>query len=441
MTGRRVGGAVHLFILGYIGASGTEELIECQWNGVGMAHPMTFIKNWGDPTQGKMVTEGSAPQVQSLLWDEALHGILISYGGTYNVSGTHIPSILFAAIDDSARVLTAYGPWKTATHSKKTEGYLLALPPSIQTALAGGKRFAVGAMQSSGNALSAWGACLTAFALPPLSTPPDTVAGTTTAILDQPLIDSSITTPQIKNGDTVHCGWTHYGEQDSLGAEPQNNPIQDGTGCTVNGQLCGVIATPDAVPGQFNSTDAMMSTVWINGPTKQGLVYLGQVLKTIPGYDYGGVDPTHAHHWYGPTQTYPTGKFCPHGHNGAWTGPSTGDASDPMGNFLYIYNPADLLAVINGTRTPLSITQTYAAVDAYPLASIAHASSVQVDGTHHIDLPGASFPALSNSAGTDAPSRGIWSDPTDGALYVIEILKDFVFGEIQPVVHHFTVTS
>ncbi len=439
MTGRHIGGEIHLLVLGYIGASGTEELIECKWNGVGMAHPMTFVKNWGDPTQGKMVTEGSAPRVQSLLWDDTLNAVVWSYGGTYNVSGTHIPSIGYSILNDGAGTLTAYGPWKTVTHSKKTEGYLVPLPNTIQGLLSGGKRFGVGAMQSSGNALSPWGAFLTAFALPSTSTPPDTVNDPHCAIDDQPLIYSDIDNRQIKNGDTVLCGWTHYGEQDSGGAEPQANPTQNGSGCTVNGQLCGVVSAPTAVPGVFDGLDAMMSVIWINGPNKQGLTYFAELLKTIPGFNYGGVDPSHAHHWYGPTQVYPTGKFCPHGHNGAWTGPSTGDASDRMGNFLYVYDPADIAAVIAGTRTPLSITQNYAAIDAYLMASIAHAGSVQIDGVNHVDVPGAPFPPLANSAGTDASSRGVWWDPVDQNVYLIEILIDHVFSEIQPVVHLFAV--
>lgn len=440
MTGRRVGTEVRLFVLGYVGASGTEELIECKWNGVGVANSMTFVKNWGDPTQGKMVTEGSAPRVQSLLWDATLNAVVWSYDGTYNVGGISIPSIGYSVLNDAAGTLTAYGPWRTATHSKKTEGYLLQLPASIQATLGGGKRFAVGAMQSSGNALSPWGAFLTAFAPPSTTTPADTVvAATSHAITDQVLIYSDMATPQIKDGNTFLCGWTNYGLQDASGAEPQKNPTQDGTGRTVNGALGGVIYNADTTPGRFNSTDAMMSAVWIDGPTKKGLVYFAQVLKTIPGFNYGGVDPTHAHQWYGPTQVYPTGKFCPHGHNGAWTGASTGDASDPMGNFLYIYNPADVAAVIAGTKTPVSITQSYAAVDAYPLASIAHGGSVQIDGVNHVDRAGASFPTFSVSAGTDAPSRGVWLDATDHKIYLIEILTDHVFSELQPVVHVFAV--
>jgi hypothetical protein len=630
LTGRHIGGEVHLFIMSGIGASGAEEMIECKWNGLGASNPMTFVKNWGDPTQGRMAQAmivntysagnsnllstsgagsatlvsagtpfttwtagvaitagtnfvpgnyvvasytdsshitlqssptpsgagsagtgfgaygcGSVLRVQGLLWDDTLNAVFWTWSCTYDSGEVSVSSIGYTILNDGAGTSQAYGPWRTTTNSKKTEGYMIPLPAAVQSALGGGMRFGVGAPTSSQNSQSAWGSFLTAWAPPLTTTPPNDLHDLTThAISDTNLIYSDYTYAQIKTGDTVTCGWTHYGEHDVLvtlssgnsnllstsgagsttvvaasaafspamvgnnlyidgsanskfcpakylitgytdsthittstsptpvtldplqcsglsgaggagvggfgtvGAEPQENPTQNGTGCNVNGALCGVISTPDPIPGAFGGgsplsrqgLDNPMSMASIDGPSKKGIIYFDQVLQTVNGVNYGPSDPNHAHSWYGPTQVYPTGKFCPHGHNGAWTGPSTGNASDLMGNFLYVYDPADVLAVIAGSKLARDLTQNYAYIDGYPMGSIAHGSSIQLNGITHTNDLGVSFPAFSGSTGSDMPSRGAWWDATDGKLYLVEINK-YQSGccYLGPVVHQFTI--
>ncbi len=530
MTGRRVGGEIHLFLMGSGVGSGVnndnDQAVELKYNGVGIANPMTLVTNWGDPTKNTMVSLNAYyVQVRGLLWDPVLSVLMWCYGDTYNTGGNNDPSTGYSTLTGSSNAgVTAYGPWRMLSHSKKVEGYMFHLPPVVQTALGSGMRVGSGAPRAAGDAVAAWGSYLGAWAPPSSGTAADTTGNSAHAITDQPLIYCDFTTPQVKPaGSATQCQWDHYGTHDVLvtlsagnsnllstsgagayivqsasaaftsgmvgnnlylsggtnfdagvyyissyidsthlqlqgfpspsptpaaagsggageiGAEPQLNPVQDGTGRNINGNLGGVSTSPsaavfgggDAISGRVGQDNAMCA-VWINGGSKQGLVYLSQILAAIPGEVYAGDGLPHT--WYGPAQVYPTGKYCAHGHNSAWSGPSTGPGSDIVGNVMYIYDPADILAVIAGSKTALSITQNFAATDAYPMTSLAHGSSVQVVGG--ADVNGAAYPALSNG---HVSGPGVWFDDVSQLMFVSEINRDQNGSVYQPVVHVFSV--
>src|SRR5262249_26617763 len=201
-------------------------------------------------------------------------------------------------------------------------------------------------------------------------TPASNTANTSdVAALCTDLIFSDINTRQSRVPDTDQCGWVHYGETDSLGAQPQSNPTQNGSGCTVNGQLCG--ATPLSPATGFTTIDSLSAATGIYGSTKSGVVYIGSICRTLPGYTYAGNGRNHV--TYGPTQQ-PGSHLCVHGQNHFQYSQSTGDSTQTMMSALYIYNPADLLAVAQRSKSATLLPPT---TDCYDLSQVSRPNGVQ----------------------------------------------------------------
>lgn len=419
LAGRVVGGETHLFATmaqqGAGGAANADQVVEVRYNGIGSR--TTVVTNWGDVTKGKRVTgHGNAAPIRGLLWDTVSNQLFWAYGDNYNAgSASWDPSIgtsILAGSNNSG--VTAYGPWRTAQLSQRTRGYLYALPSAIQTAL-GGKRIASGAPITSGNQTSPFGAFATAWTPPTNATPADTVANTRPAISPcTDLIYTDIVNRQARTADCDQCGWTHYGESNRSGNQPQNNPTQNGSGCTVNGDLCGV--TLRAIGGVFNTLDQFTAATWIDGPSKQGVVYIGQLCKTMSGQTYAGNGRNHV--TYGPTQG-PGIHLCPHGQNGIRYCGSTGDSTQTMLSAFYIYNPADLLRVANGTKTAVSVTPV---TDCYDMSLISH--------------NGAAFPQIASGL---YAYGGCWFEPVSKLLFVTQCGAEAWANEGQPIVHVFSV--
>ncbi|HEX3702845.1 MAG TPA: hypothetical protein VHU82_05910, partial [Vicinamibacterales bacterium] len=284
---------------------------------------------------------------------------------------------------------------------------------SMQGAL-GGKRMAVGAPITSGNSTSPFGAYAAAFAPPSNSVPASTTANTAIAIPTTDLIFTDIDHRQARPGDSDQCGWSHYGQSDSLGAQPQNNTTQNGSGCTVNGQLCG--ATPLSPQTGFTTLDMFTAATWIDGASKQGVIYIGQICRTLAGQTYAGNGRNHV--TYGPTQG-PNTHLCVHGQNHYNYCNSTGDSTQTMMSALYIYNPSDLLAVARGGKSAVSVTP---ATDAYDMSQLVHV--------------GAPFPQI---AGSLFRYGGCWFEPQSKLLFVSETNAEGWASEGQPIIHIFSV--
>lgn len=91
------------------------------------------------------------------------------------------------------------------------------------------------------------------------------------------------------------------------------------------------------------------SSAWIEGPTKYGVLFVGQLIETIAGHTYedGG---SQCDNWYGP-------NWCVHGQ----FAPASLDTGPGAGTIIgvgYIYSPADLLAVALGHVSDISLTPT-----------------------------------------------------------------------------------
>jgi hypothetical protein len=416
LSGRVVDGAIHLFITGAQAETGwMDPVYEVAWTGAGTR--CTLVTSWGDVTCGTRASAAGNPlPLKGLLWDPVTAQLLWTFMDQYNVGGSHDPCLGASHLLPDGPV--ASGPWRLACHSMRVGGYLVALPEALQSVLHG-SRFAAGAPIGSGNATSPWGAYLSAFALPPEGTPPDTPAAPShITIPTTNLIYSDFDHKQSRTDDVDECGWTHYGESDSQGAQPQNNPTQDGTGCTVNGELCGVSYGPFTT---FTSLDVISAGAFVSGPTKQGLVLIGQMAKTLADYaaEYGDLGRCHV--WYGPAQEYGSRKMCAHGQNDTRYGYSaTGPGCTTMANALFIYDGDDLAKVAQGTCSPILLPPT---TDAANLHQVAH------DGPPFPQLVGAGVCTFG----------GAWWEPESATLFVSEIHAEWQ-GEWRPILHAFRVT-
>ncbi len=415
LSGRVVDGAIHLYVTGAQADTGwMDPVYEVAWHGAGMR--CTLVKSWGDVTQGKRVSASGNPvPLHGLLWDEVSGQLLWSYMDQYNVGGWHDPCLGASRLDPAGVV--ASGPWRMTDHCARVGGYLVTLPDTLASRSTG-KRFAAGAPIGSGNANSAWGAYLSAFTLPPAGTPADAPTDAHITIPTTNLIYSDINHRQSRAADADECGWTHYGEQDSQGAEPQFNPVQDGTGCTVNGELCGVSYGPFT---SFTPVDALSAAAFVSGATKHGLVLIGQMARTMAAHmaEYGVLGRCHV--WYGPAQQYGVEKLCAHGQNDTRYGcTATGPGVTTMQSSLFIYNPDDLVKVAQGGCSPVLLPPT---TDAADLSQVAHS--------------GTPFPQLV-SYGSQT-FGGAWWEPASQTLFVSECHAEWQ-GEWRPVVHAFRVT-
>lgn len=419
ISGRVVAGQINLLITqaSQQVPTGTDAVMEVQYTGVGTTCPL--VTNWGDVTKGKRVTgHGNAAPIRGLHWDTVTSQLFWAYGDAYNSgSPDWDPCIGTSTLTGSSNSgVTAYGPWRLGPEvSQKTRGYLYALPTAIQTALGGGKRIASGAPITSGNVSSPYGAFAAAWAPVANSTAANTTGNNTYAISGTTLIYTDITNPQARIADCDGCGWTHYGETNAFGHQPQLNTTQNGSGCTVDGDLCGV--TLASLGPVFNSVDKFTGATWIDGASKQGLVYIGQLARTLAGYTYAGNGRNHV--TYGPNQG-PGLALCPHGQNGLNYNTGTGESTTTMMSALYIYDPADLLAVANGTKSNIGLVP---ATDGYDMSLISHS--------------GAAFPQL---AGGLYAYGGCWFEPASKLFFVTQTNADVTNPyEPQPIVHVFSV--
>ena len=419
ISGRVVSGDIHLFVCQTedgVPTGSTDAVCEVLYNGIGSR--TTYLTNWGDVTKGQRVTgAGNERPIRGLLWDPESSQLFWAYGDKYNVGAFHDPSVGASTLTGSDNHgVTAYGPWRIGpTVSQKTRGYMYHLPAAMQQALGSGKRIASGAPITSGNATSPWGAFATAWAPPASTTAASSKSNTAVAIQCKDLIYTDINNKQSRPPDTDICGWVHYGETDADGHQPQANVVQDGSGCTADGKLCGAVFNKALTT--FNSLDHFTAATWIDGAKKQGVVYIGQVCRTIEGFHYAGNGRNHQ--WYGPTQDYPSHHYCVHGQDGAAYSQGTGEATSTMLSSLYIYDPADLLQVAIGAKRPSDVVP---GTDGFDMGQIAHGESA--------------FP--SKAPGLYA-FGGCWFEPASKLLFVTQVNGELFAEEPQPIVHVFSV--
>jgi hypothetical protein len=425
MTGRVIGGNIHLYITGANWETGwNDPVYEVLYTGVGTRG--TFVFNWGDITltaQHRPTANGANRDLRGILWDETSGQMLWSYMDSFSSNwdpcfGT---SIL------SGGTVTPFGPWRPGSTSQHCGGYMYELPARAQAAL-GGKRIASGAPYSSIDIGSTFGTYAAAWTPPANGTTPDTAFdGTHITIPTTDLLYSDISHPQPRINDTDYCGWTHYGESDGFGDQPQLNPTQDGTGCTPHGNLCGApFGTPTFGPGSnWFPGDQVGAAVWIEGTQKQGVLYIGQIARTLAANasEYGTYGKCHV--WYGPGQQAVTGfHLCSHGQVDSRYAQGTGNSMTTAMSTMWIYDPASLLAVAGGSSSPIGVVPN---TDGYDMSLLPHSGSV--------------FPQLATSWNYPWGSQygAAWFEPVSKQLFVSQMHAELQGVEYRPVIHVFSV--
>lgn len=405
-----------------------------EWIYTGVGQRGVMLNNWWDVTDGKRVSYAGNPKpIHGLHLDPATDQLWWTYHDSYN--DAHDPSIgtsILSATRSWQRgarpsprgTVEAFGPWRTQERSQRTAGYMLMLPPRLQAAL-GGQTMASGAPISSINAGAAWGTFLAGYRPPENDTPADTVADPHVTIETSSLIYSDIDHKQYRRPDVDGCTWSNYGKKNANGNEPQLSPVQDGRGCTIDGDLCGVDVYPGAT--EFYDIDEVTCGVWIEGTKKAGAVFIGQLIRTMAGYESEYAGLLHAHYWYGPSQKNYPYHYCPHGQVDTRYAQGTGPAAPTMQSSLFIYSAADILKAAKGELSPILLPPITDQFDMGQLPSSAknrHGKS-------------ASFPSLASTAHAYG---GCWYDNRQGLLFLSDIHGEWL-GEWRPSVHVFAVTA
>lgn len=372
ISGRNVNGAIRIFITGQSteAKKGTGQgylIHEVAYPGAGSfgqfrAPLVTF---WGDVYRGRLQTmPESGVDVRGLLFKDGL--LWVAYGGNYNTGGNHDPSILCADLDGGQ----SFGPWRTTDHSQRTRGYLVPLPDGS---------IGVGAPVTSGDFFSPFGCHLEKLQpFNPRTTPADSPNDGHQTIACAPLITYLFDSPQTVPAACVRrfCEWNH---------------IYDCAGGVV-------VGIDNTFKNNGRGLDTVSAAAWVKTADVEGLIFFGDLVDTIAGYDYGS--DTIAHSWYAPL-----GMPCCHGQHST-VGDGTGPKASTMTPWAWIYDPATL----NGGQ-------------------VKEAEAVRLDAI-------SSIPAQSSGS---YQFGGSWFDPISGLLFLAESGRDNTQHDWRPVVHVFQV--
>lgn len=313
LTGRRVNGQLRLLISGWRGqwqdAGNAYELVPPATLGpsVASAPRATQVGAWADIYGGKAGLQTGSLRLWSLHFDAEQDVLWWSYSADY-AGGPHNPSLGASALHADGSV-TAYGAWRTSSHSAQTSACLTPIPEWFRPSV-GGARLAVGGPPHVNNAMGSFGANLQAFTPPALSSAADAVNDSTQqSARTTPLVFYPLSAPQQRAADFQLCGWNvNYDNSQGGYVRP---------------------ALPQFGGGDSNSLlDWVDCAAWIDLPTKHGVVFLGQLAT--------------GHNWYGANP-------CVHGKN-APAHQATGPGSERLVHQAWVFNPNDLLAVASGAK-------------------------------------------------------------------------------------------
>jgi hypothetical protein len=397
LSGRVVDGVPTLFLSGKTAqALGNENVYEISipsdLSGGAVA---SIVHDWGSPRATYVDhTGGHTILTYGFHWDEEDQRLWVTHGLDYNGDAWNDCGHSIGVLDAGTGAIDMSGPWRSNYHALKTKYYTYAVPDDVAAAM-GGRRLASGAPMTAGRAGSMFSPGCLAWAPHDESTPPDDNADLGSITIDMvPLLDSDLGAEPYDddsnvytrlrrptNGLIIQCGWNNYGVVNGNGHEPQKNTTQDGSGCTVDGDLCG------AFEHELNHWEMEMvfGAAWVDTPIRTGLVFLGQHLATIPSFvsanKYPGTVTSEGlcHTGYAPANTVGgtgTGHVqCVHGqvderrYN---TSGSPGPMATSMAPGLWIYSKAQLLAIAEangvGAVVPDGVQPVHNEIPLYTLA-------------------------------------------------------------------------
>lgn len=388
LTGRYVGGDLHLFTTMSEGSEWRDPVIEmvvdqATASTVTGASRLGTYKVWGNiykdgggnalrtPINGG----GGNPNTRGLHWDG--EKLLWSWGPNYD--GSYDRSIGATTFSGTSS-FTSYGTWRTSEHAKRTCGYMTEIPEWFATAHLGGKRVGVGAPITSVNSMSPWGAWLSAMDSTNLLSVPASSNGTISDIAItgmQRLIGWEQAEKMPREATWATCGWDAPVTYSC--AEPR--------------------FLVENIP-HVSDIDTFGGCSWIDMPTKHGLVYFGAMAEPPDsGYTYPNGDP-YPHVWYAPG----TLGTCCHGHEngsggtgGGMSGNSPGPNCPTHVPQMWIFNPDDLVAAASNSALANTHTPT--------------SSHVQMRTQF-----GTQFPATTTAY---KPFGESWFDATTNKLYLL----------------------
>lgn len=293
---------------------------------------------WGDVYHGKRQLDGGASResgVWGLYWDAPDHRLYWSYGDGYNAVSANDPSIGYSTLNDQNGTSQAAGAWRFAGRGcKATMGGITPIPRWFADAYCGGRRLGAGFggyFSIVGVGPAHLGPALCAFAPPDLAINPNLSTLAFNDLVGYPFNLTPYTAP-----DRCHRDTDYTNEFDGW------NP-RDGV-------------------GYFSWTDYIwQGAVWIDTPTKHGLVYFPTLGNGRTWYQNSTLNATRASHWW------------------------------------FVYDPADLARVAQGQKQQWEI---------------------QPRNTWRVNYPGMLNPLPGWSDEPRNMITGVTFDPATGHLYI-----------------------
>jgi len=425
LTGRMVDGKVHLFVYGNSVAL-KNPVYELEDPGDGynqdyrQAPRARLVTNWGDIFHGRQITYdasgvGAASGyfiVDDLHWNETTKLLYWTYYDAYNV--THNPdwAIGASSLDDPATASsTAYGPWRTVV----TDGdgnsfygpwrclYLFANPFD--------NTMMCGSMLISGISASPWG--------------PDAYGGAPWPTAATP---AGFGKPDIKLPNRyLEYYFMAGGGSDSVDQKDGRlhgrlrsarrvveQPVWEDYQLLKNTIVRVNPATNGGV-GSWSDMDYTNDAIWLELANKHGVIYENFLAGSTVQDPNDCVNAAHV--WYSNAGNRPPIGAC--SHNCPPAGP-TGPGTTAAFPAFTIYDPDDLIAVKNGTKTDFTVDPR---------------SVIDLERTYGIHT------APNMTIGAAKAVRGFYFDPVRKYLFVLSNQADDSVGQyyVQSLIHVFAI--
>jgi hypothetical protein len=425
LSGRMIGGQVHLFVYGN-NPTLHDPVYEIIDPGSGYsldyhtAPKATLYANWGDIYHGKRISfDGSGNPVQlgqqypsGLYWNDATQLLYWTYADSYNVSGT--PNWGLGAsqlIDPVAGTSYAYGPWRTkATDADGAVWYGPWRTLYLWTNPLDGT-LCCGSTIQSGDVSSPWGPDFYGGVAWPTAT---TLGGPSPAndlVLPTRYLESYFMANP-SGANRLNADGSVHGALRSFRRRLDNALYEGFAGhqpSSVNPALNGGV-------GSWTLVDGVSGGIWLQLTNVRGVLFSMVLAGAV---SQSPTDPLAGHAWYSNAGVNPPVGACAHG-----IPPPvdiTGGVTTAAFPALAIYNPSDLLAVANTandyTPEPTSV--------------------INLEATFGVQTP----PVTKVGAGKNL--SGFYFDPVRKYLFCVTLRVDDTQGSdaVLSIIHVFAIND
>jgi len=332
ISGRYVDGVLHLFMTMSQAYPWRGPVIELVYDKTPdpvktSAGRLSTYKVWG-AIQELTVKDSNGARIHALHWDEDLQALFYTFDAYYSVEQNRtIGAVTFTGTTSYTR----YGPWRTTSNKRQTNGPIVTIPPDARASFGGHAKLSVGCANSI-NAINTWGHSLYSW--------------DATNILSVP--ESDFTNEKEYGIETTGRMQADYTTRMQRAATYKtctyaNANYNCADGVTLSG--------PQSTCSQLDTANG---AVWIDTSTKHGIVFMSMMVDVVDdaafvAAKYGG--DTHPHVFY---STY---KNCCHGQDkGVNSG--TGPHTPSLVPQFWIYDPATAIAGATGAITPYQAANT-----------------------------------------------------------------------------------